>query len=259
MPKKYRSGFERLTTYWPETDTRYANALRAVRDSFSGFSRKDGYDATKPHRLTENQKRQIRRYYNLLSEYTEGGPVYKMAPSELPKSIKKGGRHNIEQVMKAAQMPQGRKRAKYIFIKYDGETIPKVRVKNGAPVFINEKFGYEKEVIELNTQALAEDARGTIHSIAPLVTGARFFRIVNGRHEFFNAADLETLARKVEQLQQKYAIGTKDSWDRWLYGVAAYYSDTRGIAEIINHQRESKELFRERIKRETEKLRRKRK
>lgn len=257
MPKKYRSGFERLSAIYPETDIRYANALQAVRENFSGFGVKDGFRKQRP--LTESQRRQIRRYYNLLSEYTEGGPVYKMTPSELPKAIKAGGRRNIEAVMKAAQMPQGRKRAKYIFIKYDGETIPKVRVRDNVPVFVNDRFGYEKEVIELNKFALATDPEGTIHSIAPLTEGARFYRIVNGRHEFYNAADLGTLADKIVQLQQKYAIGTPDAWDKWLYGVAAYYSDTKNALQIIQHQRETTDAFKERIKRESAKVRRKRK
>lgn len=257
MPKKYRSGFERLAQFWPDTDLRYANALQAVRENFTGFGTRDGYKKQRP--LTDNQKKQIRRYYNLLSEYTEGGPVYKMAPSELPTKIKKGGRRNVEQVMKAAQMPYGRKRAKFIFIKYDGETIPRIDVKNGSPVFVNDRFGYQKEVIELNKMALAEDAESTIHSIAPLVEGARFFRIINGRHEFFNAADLGTLAAKVLELQQKYAIGSADSWDRWLYGVAAFYSTNMNAAQIINHERRAKDDFKKRVKREAAKVRRKRK
>jgi hypothetical protein len=257
MPKKYRSGFERLSRLYPETDIRYATALQAVRENFTGFGVKDGYRKQRP--LSESQRRQIRRYYNLLSEYTEGAPVYKMTPAELPWAIKKGGRYSVEQVMKAAQMPQGRKRAKYIFIKYDGETIPKVRVKNGVPVFVNDRFGYEKEVIELNKIALATDPIGTIRAIAPLTEGARFYRIVNGRHEFYNAADLETLGKKVQQLQQKYAVGTPDSWKRWLYGVAAYYSDALNAAQIINHQTESKRAFKERIQREARRVREKRK
>ena len=259
MPKKYRSGFERLSRVWQDTDVRYANALQAVKENFSGFTKKAGYDHGRPDKLTDSQKKQIRRYYNLLSEYTEGGPVYKMAPSELPRSIKKGGRKNVEAVMRAAQMPQGRKRAKFIFIKYDGETIPKVSVKNNSPVFVNDRFGYSKEIIELNKIALATDAEGTILSIAPLVEGARFFRIVNGRHEFFNAADLPTLARKVNELQQKYAIGTPDSWDKWLHGVAAFYSDKQSIANIINHERQAKDAFKKRIMKETARVRRIRK
>lgn len=257
MPKKYRSGFERLIRVWPDTDLRYVNALQAVRENFTGFGVRDGYK--KQRSFTDSQKKQIRRYYNLLTEYTEGAPVYKMAPSELPQSIKKGGRKNVETVMKAAQMPRGRKRAKFIFIKYDGETIPKVGIRNGSPVFINEKFGYQKEIIELNKYALADDAIATIKSIAPLVEGARFFRIVNGRHEFFNAGDLNTLARKVNELQQKYAIGTADSWDKWLYGVAAFYSDRMTPSDIINHERKAKDSFKERVRRETRKVQGKRK
>lgn len=259
MSRKYRSGFERLSRTYQNSSDRYSVALAAVKENFNGFTNREGYNLKKVERLSENQKRQIRRYYNLLSEYTEGAPVYKMRPSELPARIKRGGRKNIDAVMRAAQMPEGRKRAKYIFIKYDGETIPRVSVKNNVPVFVNDKFGYSKEIIELNKEALALDARETIMSISDLTSGARFYRIVNGRHEFFNAADLETLAEKIEQLQQKYAIGTKDGWDKWLYGVAAFYSNTRSPSEIINHQRVSNERFKQRIKRESEKLRRKRK
>jgi len=257
MPKKYRSGFERLSAIYPETAIRYANALQAVRENFSGFGVKDGF--TKQRTLSDAQRKQVRRYYNLLSEYTEGGPVYKMTPSELPKLIKKGGRKNIETVMKAAQMPKGRKRAKYIFIKYDGETIPKVRVRNNVPVFVNDRFGYEKEIIELNKFALASDPEGTIYSIAPLTQGARFYRIANGRHEFYNAADLGTLADKVKQLQEKYAIGTPDGWNNWLYGVAVYYSGSKNALEIIQHERDTKDAFKERIKRETARVKRARK
>jgi len=259
MPKKYRSGFERIGRYYPETNDRYAVALKAVKENFTGFTNREGYDAKRPEKLTPAQRHQIRRYYNLLTEYTEGAPVYKMTTSELPKAITKGGKKNIDAVMRAAQMPEGRKRAKYIFVKYDGDTIPKVRVKNGVPVFVNDKFGYEKEIIELNKYALAVDAKATIHSIAPLVKGAKFFRIVNGRHEFFNAADLGTLARKVSELQQKYAIGTKDGWDKWLHGVAAFYSDSKDFAQIINHESKAKHDYREKVKRESAKLRRKRK
>lgn len=258
MPKKYRSGFERLGRFYPDTATRYSTAIQAVRENFTGFGVKDGFNPRRPDKLTENQRKQIRRYYNLLSEYTEGGPVYKMTPSELPKAITKGGRKNVEQVMKAAQMPEGRKRAKFIFIKYDGETIPKVKIRDGSPVFVNEKFGYEKEIIELNKTALVIDAAETVMSVAPLVEGAKFFRIVNGRHEFFNAGDLKTLARKVVELQQKYAIGN-NSWDKWLHGIAAFYSDTKSIAQIINHDSAAKKKYRDRIMKESAKLRRKRK
>lgn len=259
MPKKYRSGFERLSQFFPDTSERYSAALKAVRDGFSGFTRKDGFDATKPERLTDAQRHQIRRYYNLLSTYMEGGPVYKMPPSELPARIRKGGRKNVEAVMRAAQMPQGRKRAKYIFIKYDGETIPKVSIRNGSPVFVNDRMGYSKETIELDQFALALNPRETILGLAPLVEGARFFRIINGRHEFYNAGDLRTLARKVEELQQKYAIGTPDSWEKWLHGVAAFYSDNMKATEIVRHITDSNEKFKEKIKRENRKLKRKRK
>jgi hypothetical protein len=161
--------------------------------------------------------------------------------------------------MRAAQMPQGRKRAKYIFIKYDGETIPKVSIRNGSPVFVNDRMGYSKETIELDQFALALNPRETILGLAPLVEGARFFRIINGRHEFYNAGDLRTLARKVEELQQKYAIGTPDSWEKWLHGVAAFYSDNMKATEIVRHITDSNEKFKEKIKRENRKLKRKRK
>ncbi len=259
MPKKYRSGFERLSRIWTDTDERYMNALIAVKDHFNGFTKKAGYDPSHPEKLSPAAKHQIRRYYNLLTEYTEGGPVYKMKPSELPSKIKKGGRKNIDAVMRAAQMPEGRKRSKYIFVKYDGETIPRVDVRNGAPVFVNDRMGYSRETIELNKVQLAVDPRGTILSAAPLVDGAKFFRIMNGRHEFYNTNSLELMSRKVMQLQEKYAIGTKDAWDKWLTGLAVYYSNNLRAIDIIQHQADAKTAFRERVKKEQSKLRRKRK
>lgn len=96
-------------------------------------------------------------------------------------------------------------------------------------------------------------------SIAPLVEGAKFFRILNGRHEFENARGLQTLTNKILILQQKYAIGTKDSWDRWLHGIAAYYTDGMTAEQVIKHLSDAKESQRERIKRENAKVRRKRK
>lgn len=253
MPKKYRSGFERLGSFYPETSQRYAVAIQAIRENFTGFGIKDGFNPRKADKLTDAQKHQVRRYYNLLKEYIEGGPVYKMTPSELPKAIKKGGKKNIDAVMRAAQMPKGRKRAKYIFIKYDGETIPKIKVRNNAIVIVNDKFGTQKETIEIPAQALAIDARGVIMSLAPMTVGARYYRILNGRHEFYNAGDLTTLANQIERLQQKYVIGSKDSWDRWLHGVAAYYTDKRAV-DIIQHTAETRTAYREKVLKEQRRL-----
>ena len=258
MSKNYRSGFERAARMWPDTNERYKNTLRAVRGSFNGFTKQDGYDSARPENLTAAQRRQIRRYYNLLTTYTEGGPTYKMPPSKLPAAIKKGGRHNVEQVMRAAQMPQGRRRAKYIFIKYDGKNIPKVGIKNGAPIFINSAFGYAKEFIELNPISLATDPIGTILSVAPLVEDARYFRIGNERHEFYNTTSLKILARKIIELQGRYDTGAHD-WRLWLTGIIAIYSADRTPSEIINYERAYKDEFRARVKREQAKLRQQRK
>lgn len=234
------------------------NALLAVKDHFTGFTKAAGFDPSRPDRLTDNQKHQIRRYYNMLTEYTEGGPVYKMKPSELPKQIKQGGKKNIDKVMKAAQMPEGRKRSKYIFVKYDGENIPRVSIKNNAPVFVNDAFGYAKEIIELHPYELARDPMGTVLSAKPLVQDAKFFRIVNGRHEFYNTTSLDLLGKKIIQLQNKYQTGNH-AWDKWLHGIAAYYSEEKTAGDIINYERKSKEAFKMRVKKENARLRRKRK
>lgn len=264
MHQKYRSGFERLSSLWTDTDSRYAMALRTVKDNFTGFRNKDGYDARNPQKLTAAQRKQIRRYYNLFTSYTEGSPVYIMPVSELPKRLKKN-RHNIEATMKAVHMPEGRKRAKKLFVRYDGENVPKIGVRNNSPVVINEGFGYAREIVELNKYALAVNPVGTILDAAKHTEGAKFYRILNGAHEFYGpkgtkggAADLRTLAYQVEKLQQKYAIGTKDSWERWLYGIAAYYTN-KTAAEVIVYQRDTTKAFKARLKAESEKIRRKRK
>ena len=265
MPKKYRSGFERLGRYYSDTTERYAEALRSVRENFNGFEDFNGYDQDNVHNFTPAQKKQIRRYYNTATEYTEGEPVYKMPIDELPPEILGGGRYAVEAVMKAAQMPRYRKSAKFVFIKLDGETIPEIRVKNGSPVFVNRRLGYMREVIELNTVELARDAMATILSAAPLVEGASFFRILNGRHEFYGprgsgavAGDLHSLANEVIMLQEKYGIHTKDNWQRWLYGISAYYVDGSGI-ELRAKLKNIKVKFREKVKREKAKLMRVRK
>lgn len=258
MSRKYRSGFERLSRRQPNTNDRYAEAILAIRENFNGFEEFNGYDLDNVDKLTDAQKKQVRRYYNTLTEYTEGGPVYKMAPEELPPEILSGGQRNIEQVMKAAQMREGRKRAKFIFIRFDGDSIPEVSLRDREIVFVNKHFGYEKAFIPLPAKELAIDARGLIESLAPDVKGARYFRIANGRHEFYTAADLKSLANKVVQLQNKYAIGTKDAWTKWLTGILAYYTD-RPIAETINYISKSKEKFKKRLQKENAKLRRKRK
>lgn len=258
MSRKYRSGFERLARHFPNADRRYSEAILAIRENFNGFEEFNGYDLDNVDKLTDAQKKQVRRYYNTLTEYTEGGPVYKMAPEELPDEILSGGRRNIEQVMKAAQMREGRKKAKFIFIRFDGDSIPEVSLRDREIVFVNKHFGYEKAFIPLPAKELAIDARELIESLAPDVEGARYFRIANGRHEFYTAADLKALANKVVQLQNKYAIGTKDAWTKWLSGILAYYTD-KPAAQTINYITKSKEKFKKRLQKENAKLKRKRK
>jgi len=258
MPKKYRSGFERLAKQFQNTDRRYSEAILAIRENFNGFEEFNGYDLDHVESFTDAQKKQVRRYYNTLTEYTEGGPVYKMAPDELPEEILAGGRRDVEQVMKAAQMREGRKKAKFIFIRFDGDSIPEVSLRDKEIVFVNNHFGYEKAFIPLPSKELARNARATIESLGPHVEGARYFRIANGRHEFYTASDLKALANEVIRLQNRYAIGSKDSWTRWLSGILVYYTD-KPIKQTINYITRSKESFKKRVKRESAKVRNKRK
>lgn len=262
MSKNYRSGFERLSRIWTDTDERYMNALLAIKDNFTGFTKKAGYDPSHPEKLTASQKHQIRRYYNTLTEYSEGGPVYKMKPSELPKEIKQYKEKGTEAVKRAAQMHHGRKRSKFIFLKYDGENIPKISIRNGAPVFENVQMGYSYETIELNKKALAVKPMDTVKAIAPLTQGAKFYRIMAGKHEFYNAADLTSLGNKIIQLQGKYQVGNH-AWENWLHGVKAYYTVGNVKAkDVINYENKYKQSYKElqqKIKRENAKLRTKRK
>jgi hypothetical protein len=257
MPKHYRSGFEKLSRLYSDTDERYMNALLTLKENFSGFTKKAGYDPSHPEKLTPARKKQIRRYFNTYTDLTEGRQSYKMKPSELPVEIKQS-KNGIEATKRAAQMRTGRKRSKYIFIKYDGENIPTVKIRNGAPVFVNEKLGIAREIIELNKVALAQDPIGTIMSIESLTYGAKFYRILSAEHEFYNAGTLSQLAKKVVELQNKYQIGNH-AWQNWLDGVIAYYSDTLNARQIINHENKAKQDFRKRVKRENAKARSKRK
>lgn len=233
------------------------NALFAVKDVFSGFTKKAGFDPSHPEKLTAAQKQQIRRYYNLKTEYTEGQPVYLAKFSELPKEIKTA-KNGKDAAMRAAQMYAGRKRSKFIFVKYDGENIPRFAVRNNAPVIVNDAIGYAKEVFELSKDALATDPVGTIKSLEPLTEGAQFYRILVGRHDFYNGKTLDVVARKVVQLQNKYDSGNH-AWENWLVGVSAYYSDKVPAQAIINYERSVKDTFKARVKKERAALMRARK
>lgn len=243
MREKYRSGFERLAALWRNTDDRYAMALRTVKANFSGFRNSDGFDARRPDKLTPAQRKQIRRYYNLYTSYTEGTPVYIMPISELPKRIRKD-RKNINATMSIVGMSRGQSRAKKLFIRYDGENLPRVSVRNDAPVLVNDALGYSREIIIINQRSLVADPVGTIEHAARKAEGARFYRIVNiNGHEFFgprgakgaptiNITNSPTLlGHEIERLMLRYPRGTKDSYEKWLYGFAAYYTD-RNISDV---------------------------
>ena len=279
MPKKYRSGFERLSRVWTDIDERYMNAMLAVKENFKGFTKRAGYDPSHPEKLSAAAKKQIRRYYNLLSDYTEGGPTYKLKPSELPKTIKRN-KKNIDAVMRSALMHEGKKRSKYIFVPYDGETIPQVIVKNNVPLFYNASKNYAREIIELNHRALSDDVMSTIHDAVNRAPDAKYYRVVGGDAGRFNefygakgsiavAASANILAHYVANLMTKYNSGNHD-WRHWLFGIAAYYTDD--IRGTVNDIRDIKtswqktdksivpgESFDQRIKRLSAEVRRKRK
>lgn len=257
MSKKYRTGFERLAELEPDTDERYKNALIEVKRHFVGFTQKAGYNVNRPERLSSAAKKQIRRYYNMLTEYTEGGPVYLMTPAELPKTIKRN-KHNIDAVKRAALMHEGRKRSKFIFVPYDGETIPIVEVRNNVPVFFNATKGFGREVIELNHDALADDVMSTVADAVARAPGAKFYRVLGGdagrNNEFYGvkgsisaAADYRTLARYIASLMTDYNTGNH-AWQNWLFGIAAYYG-TATAREVIGEIRATKDAWRDTSKR----------
>lgn len=244
MPRQYKSGVVRAALRWTDTDERYMNLLLAVKDHFTGFTKRAGFDPSRPEKLKPAQRAQIRKYYNTLTEYTEGAQVYKMTPAELPREMKQA-RNGVEAAKRAAQMRAGRKRSKFIFVKFDGETIPRFEVRNGAPVIINNKLGYAKETIELNQRRLAENPVETVLAVKELVKDAKLFRIMAGPHEFFKAGTITSVAREVEKNQMKYDVKGNHNWRNWLFGITAYYSDNLTIPQIMNHQSATLEKFRE--------------
>lgn len=264
--QEYQTGFQRLEKRWTDTNERYMNALLAVKENFSGFTKKDGFNPARPDKLSAAQKHQIRRYYNTLTEYTEGGQVYKMKASELPKEIKKFGKKGFDAVKQSAQMTYGRKRAKFAFIPFDGENIPKIKLYNGTPVFVNEKIGYMKMPIFIGAKGLAQDPQGAIMHAMGKAAAADFYKIMAGKHEVTvksglgKAADIETLAAQVDYLMEKYAIGNvKENhvWNNWLLGVNAYY----GISptKYDQYSNAAREAWREKVKKENAKARKVRK
>lgn len=234
MSRKYRSGFERLRRITDDPEQRYKIALRAVREHFTGFGVADGYSIPKVGKLTENQKHQIRRYYNYLEQYTEGSPTYKMTVSELPKQARKT-KKNIDKVKQAAMMGKGRQRSKYIFVPFDGVTPPKIQIVDDTIRFYNPQKGYGSELIPLDKRSLAIDPDNTIRQAVAHIEDAKAFRVVSGdsarHHEFYGAkgsyataGNIKALSNYVEKLMERYGNEQANNyWGNWMFGIMAYY------------------------------------
>ena len=234
MSKNYRTGFERLGRI-AQGHAKYEIALEAVKNHFIGFTNANGYDLKRVDKLSDAQKHQIRRYYNMLTEYTEGGPVYKMKQSELPRKIKRTAK-NIDKVKRAAQMHEGRKRSKYIFIRHDGSDVPEIGIRNGVPVIINKKLGYYRETIEINKKALADDAEGTIKYVLDNTVDPdyKYIKIIAGKQTVGAYKGTESLTSAVIKLQNKYNDPDANNYyGNWLDGISVYYSDRKVSPHIL--------------------------
>lgn len=226
MSDSYQTGYERLSRLYPDASARYAYALGAVKKHFRGFAKKDGYDLKK---LTDSQKRQIRRYYNTLVNYTEGGPVYKMTPGEIDKKIPRT-KKNILAVMKAAQMSHGVKRSKYIFVAFDGKNVPRVTSKDGVVVFYDKTMGFYKEIIPLHPVDMATRPHETVRHIMGQIPDAIFYRLTAGKREFLDRGTIlsgslnpDSLADTYVKFMNAYNDPSKNNYYKnWLLGLVVY-------------------------------------
>lgn len=256
MSEKYKSGFERLGRIWTDRDERYMNALVAVKEHFSGFTKKAGYDVSRPDKLTESQRHQIRRYYNLLTEYTERGPVYKMKKSELKKDVKQLGKKSVNRLV---QMKYGAKRSKFLYVPFDGINKPEIINYQNKPAVKLVGFDQIYTEVTLNHDLMNIDPAAAVNAaLQNTAPGYRGLRIMNGVHRWGDFANEGAAAREVTRLQERYNIAGNHNWSNWLGGLAVYYSKTKSLTELVKHRIESAAEFKARIKKENAKVRRKR-
>ena len=245
MPKKYRTGAERLAAFEPDTLKRYAIMLENVRANFTGFEDYNGYDADYIDRLSDSQRKQLRRYYNALSRYIEGGQVHKIRLTELPKAIRNKGTKGVDAVMRAAQMGHYRGRAKFIFLHWKSPSKPRVKIADDGltPIFVDKKMGLSQAFIEIHPESYILAWEQLRDELKEQTKGASFMKIANGNYELpFMTTNVDLLMDEISRLQSKYS-----NWSKWLTGVKVYYSD-KPIKQTLETIKANKEAFRERIK-----------
>ena len=256
MPRlSYRTGAERLAAFEPDTLKRYVIMLENVRANFTGFEDFNGFDADYIDKLSESQKKQLRRYYNTLTRYLEGGQVHKIRTTELPKAIRDAGEKGLDAVKRAAQMGQYRKRAKFVFIHWKSPTKPRVKLAaDGAtPMFVDSKMQLSQAFIEIHPEAFITAWEELRQELKEQTKGASFLKIANAQHELpYTTTSVDLLLKEVSRLQTKYS-----NWAKWLAGVKVYYSD-RPLKETLETIKFNKEAFREKIKKGQAKARAKR-
>jgi hypothetical protein len=255
MPK-YRTGFERLAALEKDKRKRYAVALKNVRQNFKGFEDFNGYDEDYIDSLSESQLKQIRRYYNTLTRWMEGGQIYKIRVAELPKAIRDKGEKGIDAVKRAAQMGERRNRARFVFLKSHTKTKPRVKLAGDGitPVFVDNEFGLERAFIEIHPQAFMTAFEELRTELKEKTEGATFFKIANVRHELpYTTTSVDLLLKKIKEYQTKY-----DSWKRWLTGINVYYSP-QGVKKTNEYITHNKKDFLARIEKGRRKAKKKRK
>lgn len=256
MPKTYRSGVERLAAFEPDTLKRYTVMLENVRANFTGFEDFNGYDPDYIDKLSDSQRKQIRRYYNTLTKYLEGGQVHKIRVTELPKAIRDMGVKGVDVVKRAAQMGQYRGRAKFIFLHWKSPTKPRIKIADDGitPVFVDRKMGLTQAFIEIHPEAFITAWEELRAELIEQTEGASFLKIANGHYELpYTTNSVELLLKEVSRLQKKYS-----NWSKWLTGVKVYYSD-KPLKQTLEAIKANKEAFRDRIKKGQAKARAKRK
>lgn len=243
MPRHYRSGFERLQAVEPDKAKRYSVALSALRKMFTGFEDYNGYDSDYIDQLSESQQKQIRRYYNTLTEWTEGGNTYKIKKTELPKAIRDQGDKGIDKVKIAAGMGQRRGRAKFILVKIHGKK-PRVKVSDdGSILFVDREFGIGKQFIQIHPLAITEYPDELLEELKIKTQGAQLYRVnIGSNHELgVTFTRIDDALKEIEKKSLKYK-----NWRDWINGINAYYSD-KSIKTTVDYLISNKEAYKSKV------------
>lgn len=201
-----------------------------LREVASGFSAKDGYNLNDISSWTPAQKGKVTKYFHELDRLTaQPRYIYKAKSRKMLQQVQSVAGHDTSFKFKVAFVPHVPK-----VDKKGRQTKPRITVKDGV-VRIRERY-YSKVLVELDQEALAENAAAEVKRAVDEVPDAKRFTIQAGSNEMPGLYDRKLIANRVRQLMGRYD-GVKPlprgsgnagdnpahhSWDQWLNAIVAY-------------------------------------